>query len=103
MDTFENAKTFFEHAHMVMPRLGFGANPRWEVAEYEGEPILSSFRTLDRLGAQKEIHRAPSPVKPVMELNINLSWLGVVRPSKGRAVVEQKPPIGHVQGRRRKR
>ena len=57
MDTFEKAQTIFEHAHMVMPRLGFGASPRWEVAEYEGEPILAGFRTLDGLEGLNEIHR----------------------------------------------
>lgn len=57
MDTFEKARTVFEHAHVVMARLGFGASPRWEVAEYEGEPVLAGFRTLDGLEGLNEIHR----------------------------------------------
>jgi RNA polymerase sigma-70 factor (ECF subfamily) len=57
MDTFEKARTIFEHAHLVMPRLGFGASPRWEVAEYEGEPIGVGFRTLDGVEGLNEIHR----------------------------------------------
>src|SRR5262245_58995666 len=55
--TFEEARTVFTHAHMVMPRLGFGANPRWSIAEYEGEPIVLGFRTLDGVEGLNEVHR----------------------------------------------
>jgi RNA polymerase sigma-70 factor (ECF subfamily) len=57
LDSFEKARTFFTHAHMVMPRLGFGERPWWKLAEYEGEPIVLGFRTLDRVEGINEIHR----------------------------------------------
>jgi hypothetical protein len=31
--SFEKVRTFFEHAHMVMPKLGFGERLWWKVAE----------------------------------------------------------------------
>ena len=57
LDTFEKTRTFFEHAHMVMPRLGFGSNPWWKVEEYEMEPLVLGFRTLDGVEGLNEIHR----------------------------------------------
>jgi len=57
MDSFERAKTIFQHAHMVMPKVGFGENPRWECVEYEGEPIVAGFRTLDGVEGLNEVHR----------------------------------------------
>lgn len=57
LDTFEKAQTFFKHAHMVMPRLGFGERPWWKLAEFEGEPIVLGFRTLDGVEGLNEIHR----------------------------------------------
>jgi RNA polymerase sigma-70 factor (ECF subfamily) len=55
--TFAKARQIFVHAHIVMPRLGFGEHPRWEVAEYEGEPIVLGFRTLDGVEGLNEVHR----------------------------------------------
>jgi hypothetical protein len=57
LQAFDQVRTFFEHAHMVMPRLGFGARPWWKVAEYDGEPIVLGFRTLDGVEGLNEIHR----------------------------------------------
>jgi RNA polymerase sigma-70 factor (ECF subfamily) len=57
LDSFEKARTIFKHARMVMPRLGFGEKPWWKVAEYEGEPIILGFRTLDGVEGLNEIHR----------------------------------------------
>ncbi|HET6899102.1 MAG TPA: RNA polymerase sigma factor, partial [Vicinamibacteria bacterium] len=57
MPSFDKARSFFEHAHMVMPRVGFGARPWWKVEEYEGEPIVLGFRTLDGVEGLNEIHR----------------------------------------------
>ncbi|HTO71473.1 MAG TPA: RNA polymerase sigma factor [Myxococcota bacterium] len=57
MDGFERARPFFEHAHFVLPALGFGANPRWELAEYLGEAVVLGFRTLDGVEGLNEIHR----------------------------------------------
>jgi hypothetical protein len=57
MDSFEKGRIFFEHAHMVFPELGFGENPRWEVAEYRGEIVAIGFRTLDGIEGLNEIHR----------------------------------------------
>jgi hypothetical protein len=56
-DSFEKARKFFEHAHMVMPKLGFGERPWWKVGEYEGEPIVLGFRTLDGIEGLNEVHR----------------------------------------------
>jgi RNA polymerase sigma-70 factor (ECF subfamily) len=56
-DSFEEGRMFFEHAHMVLPLPGWGAAPRWELAEYEGEPIVLAFRTLDGVEGLNEIHR----------------------------------------------
>ncbi|MGH0034993.1 MAG: sigma-70 family RNA polymerase sigma factor [Myxococcota bacterium] len=56
-DTFEQSRSFFAHAHMVLPKLGFGENPHWKLAEYRGEPIVLGFRTLDGVEGLNEIHR----------------------------------------------
>lgn len=55
--SFDEAKTIFEHAHMVMPWLGFGDRPWWRIADYEDEPIVLGFRTLDGIEGLNEIHR----------------------------------------------
>ena len=57
MDSFDKAQTFFKHAHMVMPKLGFGERPWWKVAEYEEEPVVLGFRTLDGVEGLNEVHR----------------------------------------------
>ncbi|MFI5315399.1 MAG: sigma factor-like helix-turn-helix DNA-binding protein, partial [Myxococcota bacterium] len=57
MDGFARARPFFEHAHFVLPALGFGANPRWELAEYLGEWLVLGFRTLDGIEGLNEVHR----------------------------------------------
>ncbi len=57
VETFEGSRAFFEHAHMVLPQLGFGENPHWESALYEGEPVVLGFRTLDGVEGLNEIHR----------------------------------------------
>jgi len=57
LHSFESAKTVFEHAHMVMPSLGFGERPWWKVAEYDGEPLVLGFRTLDGVEGLNEVHR----------------------------------------------
>jgi RNA polymerase sigma-70 factor (ECF subfamily) len=56
-DGFEQGKVFFEHAHFVMPQLGFGEHPRWETALYDGEPVALGFRTLDGAEGLNEVHR----------------------------------------------
>lgn len=57
MDGFERARPFFEHAHFVMPQIGLGENPRWELAEYLGETVVLGFRTLNGVEGLNEIHR----------------------------------------------
>jgi RNA polymerase sigma-70 factor, ECF subfamily len=57
LEGFESAKTFFGHAHFVMPEWGFGTNPNWRVIEYGGEPIVLGFRTLDDREGINEVHR----------------------------------------------
>ncbi|MEX2207991.1 MAG: RNA polymerase sigma factor [Myxococcota bacterium] len=56
-ETFERNKTFFQHAHMVMPQLGFGENPHWETIVYDGEPMALGYRTLDGVEGINEVHR----------------------------------------------
>ena len=57
MDGFERARPFFQHAHFVMPSLGFGESPRWEIAEYLGETLVLGFRTLGGVEGLNEVHR----------------------------------------------
>jgi RNA polymerase sigma-70 factor (ECF subfamily) len=57
MHTFEKTKKILQYAHMVMPRLGFGTKPWWKVIEYEGEPVMLGFRTLNGVEGLNEIHR----------------------------------------------
>ncbi|MEM7364585.1 MAG: RNA polymerase sigma factor [Pseudomonadota bacterium] len=57
LHSFDKSSSFFEHAHFVMPEIGFGENPRWELAEYAGEPIVIGFRTLNGQEGLNEIHR----------------------------------------------
>lgn len=54
---FEQSRTFFEHAHFVLPALGFGESPRWQTALYEGEPVALGFRTLGGVEGLNEVHR----------------------------------------------
>lgn len=55
--SFEESQNFFQHAHFVMPELGFGESPRWALTEYQGEPIVLGFRTLNGREGINEIHR----------------------------------------------
>lgn len=57
LDDFEKMRTFLSHAHRAMPRLGFGTNPWWKTAEYEGETVALGFRTLDGVEGLNEVHR----------------------------------------------
>jgi RNA polymerase sigma-70 factor (ECF subfamily) len=57
LEGFEASRGFFEHAHFVLPQLGFGANPHWQAAVYEGEPVALGFRTLDGIEGLNEVHR----------------------------------------------
>jgi RNA polymerase sigma-70 factor (ECF subfamily) len=56
-DGWEKNKSFFSHAHMVMPALGFGEKPWWKTIDYEGERIVLGFRTLDGVEGLNEVHR----------------------------------------------
>jgi RNA polymerase sigma-70 factor, ECF subfamily len=55
--SFGEIETFFAHAHFVMPELGFGEHPRWQVVEYRGEAVVMGFRTLNGIEGLNEIHR----------------------------------------------
>ena len=55
--SFDDSQTFFAHAHFVLPELGFGANPRWEVTLYQGEPVVLGYRTLNEVEGINEVHR----------------------------------------------
>ena len=56
-NSFEQSRAFFSHAHGVMPFLGFGGNPHWNVIEFEGEPIVVGYRTLHSIEGVNEVHR----------------------------------------------
>lgn len=56
-DGWETGKTTVEHAHFVAPAMGLGEAPRWEVAEYLGEPIAIGFRTLNGVEGLNEVWR----------------------------------------------
>src|SRR5262249_55439625 len=38
-------------------KVGFGEKPWWKMGEYEGEPIVLGFRTLDGVEGLNELHR----------------------------------------------
>ena len=56
-DGWEQNRTFFTHAHMTMPALGFGLSPWWKTVDYDGERVVLGFRTLDGVEGLNEIHR----------------------------------------------
>ncbi len=56
-DSFEQSKNFFSHAHMEMPALDFGVNPNWQLVDYQGEPMVLGFRTLNGKEGLNEVHR----------------------------------------------
>lgn len=70
MNSFDKARTFFRHAHMVMPKLGFGERPWWKVIEYDGEPMLAGFRTLHGVEGLNEIHRVEVADGRIVRLRI---------------------------------
>jgi hypothetical protein len=41
----------------VIPQLGFGESPRWEIRSYASEPVVLGFRTLGDVEGLNEIHR----------------------------------------------
>lgn len=57
MRSFEQSRTFFAHAHFVMPDLGFGENPHWRVVDYHAEPVVLGLRTLNGVEGINEVHR----------------------------------------------
>ena len=57
LETFAGSRSFFEHAHLVLPQLGFGEHPNWHAAVYQGEPLVLGFRTLDGVEGLNEVHR----------------------------------------------
>lgn len=57
LEGFEASRSFFDHAHFVMPELGFGERPNWRVILYRGEPVVLGFRTLDGVEGLNEVHR----------------------------------------------
>src|SRR5262249_23727034 len=60
----------FEHAHMVMPSLGFGERPWWKIVEYDGEPLVAGFRTLDGVEGLNEIHRLEVALDRIVRVRI---------------------------------
>jgi len=55
--TFDEGQSFFQHAHFVMPALGFGENPRWAELIYQDEPVILGYRTLNGMEGINEVHR----------------------------------------------
>jgi RNA polymerase sigma-70 factor (ECF subfamily) len=56
-DDFATGQNIFKFAHLTMPLPGFGKYPRWQVVEYDNEPIILGFRTLNDVEGINEIHR----------------------------------------------
>lgn len=95
-DTFEQSRSFFTHAHMEMPALGFGRKPRWELLEFDGEWMVVGFRTLDGQEAVNEIHRLvehEGVVTRVRSYCFCPETLAVVAGRLGRPVVRR--PLAH--------
>jgi RNA polymerase sigma-70 factor, ECF subfamily len=65
LDTFEQSRTFFGHAHMVFPpeyaelarTMRLGTHPHWRAVDYRGERIVLGFRTCDGVDGLNEVHR----------------------------------------------
>lgn len=57
LETFAGSRTFFEHAHFVLPQIGLGSDPHWKTVSYEGEPVVLGFRTLGGVVGLNEVHR----------------------------------------------
>ncbi len=55
--SFEHSRSFFKHAHSVLPALGFGLKPRWEIVDYDDEAIIIGYRTMNDQEGINEIHR----------------------------------------------
>ncbi|HRW53416.1 MAG TPA: RNA polymerase sigma factor [Phycisphaerae bacterium] len=54
---FRDVSRVFRFAHLVMPRLGLGSSPWWDVTDYEGEAVVVGYRTLDGVEGLNEVHR----------------------------------------------
>lgn len=57
LNSFNESRSFFSHAHMSIPMLGFGTNPHWQLMEYEGEWMVIGYRTLAGVEGINEVHR----------------------------------------------
>lgn len=57
INSLEESKVFFAHAHFVYPEAGFGENPWWKVVEYKGAFMVLGFRTIDDKEGLNEVHR----------------------------------------------
>ena len=57
INSLEESKVFFSHAHFVYPEAGFGGNPWWKVVEFKGEFMVLGFRTIDGEEGLNEVHR----------------------------------------------
>jgi len=55
--SFEDSRPFFSHAHAEVPLLGFGRNPHWDLIEFDGEPMVVGYRTLNDVEGVNEVHR----------------------------------------------
>jgi RNA polymerase sigma-70 factor (ECF subfamily) len=56
-DSFEQSRSFFGHAHQELPALDFGTSPNWELVEYQGEPMVFGYRTLNGIEGLNQVHR----------------------------------------------
>lgn len=57
METYDQGRIAFEFAHMVIPALGMGSDPRWETVLYDGEAIAIGLRTKDGVEGLNEVWR----------------------------------------------
>jgi len=94
-ESFEQSRSFFTHAHSVLPALGFGTNPRWELIEFGGEPMVLGFRTLNGIEGVNEIHRLEVHDGLITRVRLYCfcpDSLAVVATSRGLPIVERPLP-----------
>jgi hypothetical protein len=95
-ENFEQSRRFFQHAHTVLPLVGFGIAPRWELIEFEGEPMVLGYRTLNGVEGINEVHRIEEHDNVITRVRLYCfcpDALRAVAEQRGLSVVER--PIAY--------
>jgi hypothetical protein len=69
-ESWEFAKAAVLHAHMVIPGLPLGSDPRWEVVDYLGEPVAVGYRIQDGVEGINEVWRLENDAGGVSRLRL---------------------------------